>query len=217
MIIVFSGTDGAGKSTQIERLRQHLELKGERTHYLWSRGGYTPLISHFKEVLRKVLGKKLPKAGQSVNRDKILKKKSFASIWLTLAILDLILLYGFYVRFLSLTGKVVVCDRYVNDTYLDFKNNFPESFNSESLLWKILKSFIPKPDISYLLFVPVNVSQERSILKNEPFPDSKETLKFRLENYLDEKLFSSEFYKKIDCQKTIDEIHQEIIKGLKFK
>lgn len=217
MIIVFSGTDGAGKSTQIEKLRDYLELKGEKTHYLWSRGGYTPLISHFKGLLRKVLGKKLPKAGKSQNRDKILKKKSVSSIWLTLAILDLIILYGFYVRFLSLTGKVVVCDRYVNDTYLDFKNNFPKTFNSESLLWKFLKFFIPKPDLSYLLYVDVKVSQERSLLKNEPFPDSKETLMFRLENYLDEKLFPSTSYKKIECLKTIDDIHQEIIKELRFK
>jgi len=217
MIIVFSGTDGAGKSTQIEKLSNKLTLDGKQTVYLWSRGGYTPLISYLKKIVRKLLGNKLPNAGQSKNRDEMLEKKSVSSIWLFLAIVDLILLYGVYVRFLNFTGKVVICDRYVQDTYLDFKNNFPSSFNSESLLWKFLKFFIPKPDFSYLLFVPVKVSQERSLLKNEPFPDSAETLTFRLEKYLDEHLFPSTSYKKIDCQKSIDEVHQEIIKELKFK
>jgi dTMP kinase len=217
MIIVFSGTDGAGKSTQIEKLSKKLTLDGKVTGYLWSRGGYTPGISLFKKLLRKMLGKKLPKAGQSKNRDEMLEKKSVSSIWLFLAIVDLILLYGIYVRFLSLMGRVIICDRYVNDTYLDFKNNFPDSFNSESFLWKFLQCFIPKPDISYLLFVPVKVSQERSILKNEPFPDSEETLIFRLNNYLDENIFPNSSYIKIDCQISIEDVHQQIIKELKFK
>lgn len=214
MLIVFSGTDGAGKSTQIEKLSNKLTLDGKQTVYLWSRGGYTPLISYFKKIVRKLLGNKLPKAGQSKNRDVMLEKKSVSSIWLFLAIVDLILLYGIYVRFLRVTGKVVICDRYVQDTYLDFKNNFPNGFNSESLLWKFLKFLAPEPNVSYLLFVPVKVSQERSLLKNEPFPDSEETLVFRLKNYLDENIFPSTKYIKIDCQKPIDEIHQEIIKEL---
>jgi dTMP kinase len=215
MLIVFSGTDGAGKSTQIERLIKHYELNGAKTVYLWSRGGYTPGISLLKNSVRKILGKKLPSAGQSKNRDEILEKKSVSTVWLSLAIIDLILLYGLYIRWQSLLGRVVVCDRYVQDTYLDFTNNFADSFNSKSFLWKLLNILIPKPDKSFLLFVPVNISQERSLLKNEPFPDSEETLIFRLNKYLDENIFPSPTYTKIDCQISIEDVHQQIINELK--
>ena len=34
MLIVLEGLDGAGKSTQIQRLRQHLEAQGLQTEYL---------------------------------------------------------------------------------------------------------------------------------------------------------------------------------------
>ena len=125
------------------------------------------------------------------------------------------MLYGIYVRFLSVIGKVVICDRYVQDTYLDFKNNFPSCFKPNSILWKLLNYFIPEPNVSFLLFVPVKVSQERSLLKNEPFPDSEETLSFRLKHYMDESLFPQSIYTRVDCQNSIKEIHQQIIENLK--
>jgi thymidylate kinase len=210
MIIAFSGTDGSGKSTQINLLSSYVESNQGRSKIVWGRGGYTPLFSFIKKILRVLLAKKIPQAGISQSRDKMLKKKFISRIWLNIAILDLFLFYGLYVRMLSLFGFVVICDRYIEDTEIDFRRNFPNDFDSESLLWNLLTWSLPAPDLSFLLYVPVDVSLVRSKIKGEPFPDTPETLSFRLKTYLNESLFPSDKYHKIDCQQSMENIQTEI-------
>lgn len=215
MIICFSGTDGAGKSTQIALLSEFYLQKGKKVKCLWSRGGYTPIFSFVKDLARKLLNKKLPESGNTQARDDMLGKKTVSRIWLIMAELDLILLYGIYVRVLSMFGIVVICDRYLNDTIVDFRRNFDDQFDERSLLMKILHLTTPIPYKSFLLYVPVHVSKERSLLKKEPFPDSLETLEYRLNHYMDEDVFSSEDYNKIDCQKSVSDVHIEIMNILR--
>ena len=210
MIVVFSGTDGSGKSTQIKILINEFRKQGFRAKYIWARGGYTPLFSALKKILRISTLKKSHDMDGSLSRDKLLKKRSVSSVWLIVAILDLLVFYGLYVRIISWFGTVVVCDRYVEDTLIDFKRNFPDAFDDQSFLWKLLVFFTPKPNQSFLLFVPVDVSLIRSKMKGEPFPDTPETLAFRLKTYLDESIFPSDKYHKIDCQKSIESIQTEI-------
>ena len=93
--------------------------------------------------------------------------------------------------------------------------NFPDAFNDQSFLWKLLTLSSPKPNRSFLLFVPVSVSLHRSKIKGEPFPDSSETLSIRLTKYMDESIFPSKKYYKIDCQQSIKSVQIEIKKKLK--
>ncbi len=208
--IVFSGTDGAGKSTQIDLLVQYLQNDGQEAINIWSRGGYTPFFNFIKKIIRKVLGKKLPAPGKSKKRETIIKKPLTSKIWLTLAICDLIFLYGVYVRYLVFCGKTVICDRYIEDTKLDFTKNFSNNFNPNGVLWKLLEFLSSRPDFSFLLLVPPKESQRRSKLKNEPFPDDLETLNFRYNCYRDKDWFSS-VYKKFDGLRPIDDIHQDMV------
>lgn len=213
MLIVFSGTDGAGKSTQISLLSDLFNNQGRKTKSIWARGGYTPIFSFIKKITRTLMGKKLPHPGASEAREKIFKKGKVTSIWLFIATMDLLLYYGFYVRMLNLFGFTVICDRYIDDTKLDFENNFKDSFDTSSFSWRLLKWFAPTPNYSFLLYVPVEVSQHRSILKNEPFPDSYKTLTFRLNKYLDDFEFPNEKYQKLECTKSIEVIHAQIIEN----
>lgn len=214
-IFVFSGTDGSGKSTQIKMLIYELHKQGHRTKYVWARGGYTPLFLALKNFLRIFLTKKHLKIGDNFSRKKLLKNKLVSSIWLSIATLDLLILYGVYVRILSWLGIIVVCDRYIEDTLIDFKGNFPDAFDEQSFLWKLLLLFTPRPNQSFLLFVPVDISIVRSKMKSEPFPDTPETLAFRLNTYLDESIFPSDKYHRIDCQQSIENIKLEILEKIK--
>jgi thymidylate kinase len=213
--IVFSGTDGSGKSTQIRLLKFFLNKQNFKVRILWARGGYTPIFSFLKKFLRMLLNNKMPMPGNNPSRRNLFKKGYVSKIWLNIAILDLLIFFNLYIRLLNLLGFFVICDRYIKDTEIDFRRNFPNVFNSNSLLWKLLVFSSPTPDQCFLLYVSVKVSLVRSKIKGEPFPDTPDTLKFRLQSYLDESMFPSDKYYKINCQKSIDNIQEDIKDKLK--
>ena len=104
---------------------------------------------------------------------------------------------------------MVICDRYVFDTQIDFKLNFPKENIDKWLLWNILLMFSKQPKKHFVITIPVKESRRRSALKYEPFPDSKEVLDLRLKDYL---AFVSEkpFAIHISGIENIDEIHKFI-------
>lgn len=214
MIISFSGLDGAGKSTQIELLMEDFNKKGKKTKYVWARGGYTPVFNLIKAIIRKIRPQAIPKPGKSKERTQVFKSSKTRKIWLTIAIFDLMLLYGIYIRWLSLLGYAVVCDRYIRDTEIDFKLNFPEETVKDWWLWKILTKVIARPRTNLLFIIPVEESLRRSKLKNEPFPDTPEVLEQRLDAYMSlQKQYNIWHF--IDATRTIESIHNEVLSLVK--
>ena len=213
-MIVFSGLDGAGKSTQIELLKDYFEGQGGKVKYFWSRGGYTPVIQAFKDLMRKSSSKKMPSQGPSKEREQSFSNPLVRKVWLSLAILDLIFFYGIYVRFKSLSGFKVICDRYIFDTSIDFRLNFPQENVDKWLLWKLMVLIAMRPKKHFVLTIPVEESLRRSKLKEEPFPDSEETLKTRLNDYL---IFvnQSSYVIHINGAKKINDIHNFILEQVK--
>ena len=124
MLITFSGIDGAGKSTQIVILKKNLAHQGIKVKHIWARGGYTKGFETLKKIIRLIFRNKLPESGISEKRIKIIAKPWIAKLWIRIAILDLILLWCVYVRVFKIMGFYILCDRYIEDTALDFKKNF---------------------------------------------------------------------------------------------
>jgi dTMP kinase len=182
-LIVFSGLDGAGKSTQTALLIEQLQGHGRRPVYLWTRGGYTPAFDAAKRAIRRLFrGRIVPSAGHSEQRTRAFRRAGVRRLWLWLALLDLIWVYGFRIRWWLWRGRVVVADRYLWDTLIDFRLNLGEAVESW-LLWRLLLRLAPRPDASFLLLIPVSKAVRRSAEKSEPFPDSPAVLAQRLAYY----------------------------------
>ncbi len=185
-----------------------VKISGTKPTYLWTRGGYTGPFNTLKSLVRLIIGKKVPPSGRNEKRDLVIKKPLVRNVWLALAIVDLVFVYGVYVRLLRWSGRVIVADRYLWDTWIDFRLNFAEVNVDSWFLWKILAWFTPKPDHAFLLLIPTEESIRRSKQKNEPFPDSEETLKKRLEYY--KELSSTVNWTVLDCMRPVEEISDEI-------
>lgn len=212
-VIVFSGTDGAGKSTQIGLLEAHLRSEGQKPTQFWARGGYTPLFQWVKRVYRKLRPGALPSAGASKERSQQFESSRVRQVWLLISIFDLILCYGVWLRLKQILGYSVICDRYIEDTLLDFNHNFPNETVATWWSWRVLKALAPTPRVRFLLIVPPSESARRSKLKNEPFPDSPETLAWRYARY--QELAESGKWQAIDCQVSIETVQAKILRAFK--
>ena len=211
MMIIFSGLDCSGKSTQIELLKNSFTQKGLKNLVFWSRGGYTPGFQKLKDLIRKLSGEKLPKPGHTPQREEALSNSFVRRVWLTLALLDLFYYYVIYLRFKRSTGNRIICDRYLLDTNIDFKLAYPQSKTDKWVLWRLVKFFALKPDFHFVSTIPVPESVIRSKFKFEPYPDSPETLAKRLELYNME-LKKDKTLLFVDGMRDINDIKEQINK-----
>ena len=106
-------------------------------------------------------------------------------LWLSLALLDLLWVYGVQIRWHRYRGRLVLCDRYLWDTAIDFRLNFPQEKLDHYWLWRLLERISPQPDAAFLMLLSVEESVRRSEMKGEPFPDPPDVLRQRLAYYQD--------------------------------
>ena len=161
--------------------------------------------------MRRIAGKKLPPSGHSAQRDDMLKKGWIQRAWLVLAIFDLIRIYGICLRWWLLTGKSVICDRYLWDSLIDFKIMFPNIDIERWLLWKFLVWCTPVPNRSILLMIPLEVSEARCLQKYEPFPDTPERRSRRYHLY--EIASEFEYWDVIESTRPVDLVFSDIVKS----
>lgn len=207
-MITFSGIDCSGKSTQISIIKERFIKNNYKVKVLWSRGGYTPVLEFLKNIFRK--DKKMSLTDKENYRNQIHKSKLKRKILLWLSIFDLIFYYGFYFRFLKILRYKILADRYIWDTFIDFKIKFSDINFEKWLIWKILLFVHLKPKKSLILTIPADESIRRSTLKFEPFPESYEQRIVRIDHYVNE-INNNRWKNIIDATKSLDAVTSEIM------
>ena len=149
VLITFSGIDGAGKSTQIEKLRQYLaaeripvEQMAFWDHVAVFRGARSGFSRHVLQSDGSVGSPERPAA----RRDKNLQSWPLFLGRSILHVLDVFNLWR-VVRKKRNAGTVIIFDRYIYDQLaaLPMKHWWARGFA------RLLLHIAPKPDLSYLL------------------------------------------------------------------
>jgi thymidylate kinase len=173
-----------------------------RPFYLWTRPGYTRNIEACKHLIRSLKpvarSRRNDEARRTESADSLAperKQRDYPRrangfktplgrrVWLVLALIDLIIVYGVQVRFRLWRGRTVICDRYLWDGLVDFRNNFPDDAVESWMLWRALRALTPRPDVAYFMLIPVEESLRRSKQRERGFQDSEAVLRKRLEQY----------------------------------
>lgn len=209
MLISFSGLDCSGKSTQINLLKEYLQEKEYSVEEVWSRGGYTPGIEKLKNLLRGGKSKAPEEQTAEERQAKVAAEPRGGKLLLWLSIADLVFYWGRNFKKKSKGKKVLICDRYYWDTYIDFKLKYPTANFEKWVVWKLMKACHRKPDVSLVLTVTPEESMRRSNLKFEPFPEPQEKREARLNRYMQE-IKNGRWQHVIDCMRPIEPIQEEI-------
>ncbi len=149
-LVSFSGLDGAGKTTQIENLRAHLESRGLKTELLafWDN---VVVLSRYREgfvhkVFKSERGIGAPDKPVS-RRDKNVRGWHVNLARHGLYLLDALNLRRVIARARSRGADVIILDRNIHDELanLPLANPLTEAFV------KFVAGIAPKPDIVFLL------------------------------------------------------------------
>ena len=210
-MISFSGIDCSGKSTQMEKVYDFFSKNHICCKMIHSRGGYTPLLEFVKRLIRHDKGdhgEASEKARAEVHGNP--RKRRFL-LWLS--ILDIVLYYGIWFRLVELRGTTILADRYFWDSYIDFKMKYAEIDFEKWLVWKMARYIYLKPEHSVIYTIPAELSIYRSTLKEEPWPESLEVRRDRIDWYMKE-IANRRWQHVIDATASINDVFIETLKVL---
>ena len=182
MIVSFSGIDSAGKTTQINLLYDYCTANKISVKTVWGKARGTPGVLLLKELVRR--DKKMDAQGKQEYRQNVFASPRKQKLLYIASMLDLCWYWGIYYRILGWTKKILICDRYLWDTYVELNQDFPCIHIDKSLLWKTVKFLAPKPKVSFVFIIPAEVSLARDQQKNALDIEDVQVKKQKIETYL---------------------------------
>ena len=182
MIIVFSGIDSSGKTTQIDIFEKECKRRKLRVRKIWGKGRGTPGVLLIKGIVRGDRG--MSAEQKKEYRAKVYKNSKKRRLLLTASILDLWWYFGIWYRLLNMFNNVLICDRYLWDTYIDFQSEFPEFDIDNWRIWKIATILAPKPKHSFMFYISAEESYRRDQQKGDLTLDPIEVKVAKVDKYM---------------------------------
>ena len=206
--VVISGMDGSGKTTVIEALRDRLEKRGIKTHYVWMR--YTHILCKPVHGLCRLIGfsKAYDTRMGKVWRHEFYRSQMFCSFYIVIAWLDTWLgSLRLCWKLKDSEAEVVICDRWVNDVLVDLTVKSHRLGLIDSNWYTRFQGLQPGPIVQFVI--------ER---------DARDILECRLENQDDpafvlrqnayEMLTKNKCAVRIDNTETVDYSVEQILRHL---
>lgn len=170
MLVSISGSDGSGKTAHARALVEVLEHCGLTTRYFWTRAGSQ---AGFWSLARRLLGNssKPTKAEGTTSAWRYERYRSLLHsrrrriLWKAVNVVDLCIFYNLMLRTNLLKRRIVVCDRYLADVFVDLHVHHPEK--PQQIWLSILRLLLPRPTLSILVTAPSSLAVRRSA---EPEP-----------------------------------------------
>lgn len=216
MIISFSGIDSAGKTTQIEKLTTYFDVHKVKYIKKWSKARGTPGVEFLKSLVRKEDVEQQSDDERVAARKEVYKSPRKQKILYMLSLLDLCWYWGVYFRWLNLTHKYLICDRYLWDTYVEMKFDFYSIDIDHSLLWKMVKLFAAKPKVSFVFIIPAELSLERDLQKGADGTEDIERKKSKISLYM--KLVDQKRWTNVmEGTKSREDLHLEVLNIIGLK
>lgn len=212
MIVSFSGIDSAGKTTQIELLCKYCKEHNIKYRKVWSKARGTPGVLWLKELVRR--DKKMDAEEKAEYRAEVFENSKKRNLLYVASMLDLCWYWGLYFRILNLTNKLVICDRYVWDTYVEMKEkDFAAIDIDKSVLWKIVKSLAPKPKKSFVFVISPEESLRRDNAKNAAGIEDIEIKQKKISCYMD--CVNRHCWTNVmDGMRSVNSLHEDVLKTI---
>ena len=214
MIVSFSGIDSAGKTTQINMLYDYCTANNIGVKKLWSKARGTPGVLLLKELVRR--DKKMNATEKMEYRKSVFQNSKAQKMLYVASMLDLCWYWGIYYRIVGRFTKVLICDRYLWDTYVEINQDFPAVNIDRSILWKLVTLLAPKPRISFVFVIPAEVSLARDHQKNAAGIENIEIKKAKIATYM-KCVGEKRWTHVMDGTTSIEELHEQVLKATGLK
>jgi len=211
-IIALSGVDCSGKTTQLKKLEEALKRPDVKVVRVWFRPGYSRGLDVARRAVRWLRPEALPTASQWEARRAAFSRRWVATTWVLMALMDMVLHYGLWLRALRLAGYTVLADRGASDGYLDLQLRFPNLRVERWLSWRIAARLFAIPDHALVLNLSYEEMLKRMNLKKEPFPDPPDVRDARFMAY--QRMAREEEMVAIDANESVEEVHRQIMQAL---
>lgn len=211
-LICLVGIDGSGKTTLAKVFVEEAKKRGITYKYVW--GNAQPIflrplraLAHLT-FLRSFDMKRDYEQYEKIKEEASSKHVILSWIYGRIFLLDYIIWLFLKVKLPLLFGQKIICDRYVIDVAVNLyflnKNYFPNIENTIRSLFK----YFPKPELLYIVDVPVSVAFARKTdIPSVDFLEKRRAIYQRLGE-----IFNA---RKLDGNQSVSELTEIILKEIK--